>query len=238
MAHLRLAFCGISLVVCMAFASAGPAAAIEIVNSSFEAPLLRAGVRHNIPSDGPIPGWSLYDPNGLFVAELPIADVGTFEEQLLDKSGHRFYARAPDGGAIAYTYMITHLGAEFGLQQALVEVITPNTRYTLEVMVGNTPSMDERVDYTGFPGYRVELLAGSIVVASDDNSLSIAEGDFEAVLLEYTASTGDPLSGQALTVRLVNLNRGDGIEVDFDTLTLEAETVPPADTPPPLLVAF
>lgn len=56
-----------------------------------------------------------------------------------------------------------------------------NTAYTLQVGVGNIGSgtaLDGQVfNISGFPGYRVDLLAGGAVIASDNHSLAGSIGD-------------------------------------------------------------
>ena len=117
--------------------------------------------------------------------------------------------------------------------QTLSDTLAANTLYTLRVLVGNIAS-GVSVDTTyfnldGFPGYRIDLLAGGSVLASDNNSLAgaIPEGEFRESTVSYL-SGGSVTPGQALGIRLVNLNVVDPLfpgadwEVDFDNVRLEA----------------
>jgi len=87
----------------------------------------------------------------------------------------------------------------------------------------------------GFPDYRVDLLAGGQVIASDNSSLAntIPEGAFATSTLQFTTDTHHPLLGQALGIRLVNLNSIDplfpnsDLEIDFDNVRLSATAVVP-----------
>jgi hypothetical protein len=74
--------------------------------------------------------------------------------------------------------------------------------------------------------YRIDLLAGSTVLASD-SSQSIAPDEWKTSTVTYTTQPGDPL-GQPLEIRLVNLaTPGEGAEVDFDNVRLDASAVVP-----------
>jgi hypothetical protein len=122
-----------------------------------------------------------------------------------------------------------------GLTQVLDDVLAPNAIYTLNVQVGNIASGQGPppcdvfgfFDLDGFPGYRVQLLAGGAVIAQDDNSLAgaIPEGEFRLSTIRATAGAAHPQLGLPLEVRLINLNMAQspqdpGIEVDFDDVRL------------------
>ena len=92
----------------------------------------------------------------------------------------------------------------------------------------------------GFPGYRVDLLAGGEVIAGDNNSLAgtIPEGEFRLTTVTFTTGASHARLGEALGIRLVNLNVTDAafpgadLEVDFDAVQLSAVVVPlPAIAP-------
>jgi len=113
---------------------------------------------------------------------------------------------------------------EAGLRQTLGDTLQLTTEYTLSVGVGNfAPSGPW--NFTAFPGYGVELLAGSTVLAMDNNTLTPGEGIFQTITVTFTTGASHPNSGQALAIRLVSLN-GPGVEVNFDNVTLNAVTVP------------
>ena len=76
---------------------------------------------------------------------------------------------------------------------------------------------------SGFPGYRVDLLAGGEVIAQDENSLagSIDDGKFGTSTVPFITGSTHPQLGQALSIRLVNLNQVDPM------FPGSAEVVPP-----------
>ncbi len=121
-----------------------------------------------------------------------------------------------------------------GFAQVLSTTLTASTRYTLTVEVGNTDY------YAGFPGYRVELLAGGTLaltegvypgevtggtlLVADNNLTPPAEDTFVTVTLSYTAGPTHPLLGQPLQIRLLNLG-APGEEVEFDAVSLTSLAV-------------
>lgn len=141
---------------------------------------------------------------------------------------------APDGDNVGVVFLINNFNpTPGGLQQTLGSTLQLSTRYTLSVEVGNFAPSGSEFNFTGFPGYRVELLAGGVVIASDDNTLAPAEGIFLTSTVTYTTGTSDPLAGQSLGIRLLNLNQSSvspanasGIEVNFDDVRLDATAVP------------
>ena len=86
-----------------------------------------------------------------------------------------------------------------------------------------------------FPGYRVDLLGGGVVIAQDDNTLTIPEGEFATATVSLSVGDTHPQLGQALGIRLVSLNEIPGgftqqtspdLEVDFDDVQLSATAIP------------
>jgi hypothetical protein len=153
-----------------------------------------------------------------------------------------FPAGATDGirVAIAFNFEPTGDGGEYGLQQTLVATLEANTNYTLSVDIGNIATGIAQSGQTffldGFPGYRVELLAGGTVIAMDDNSLagSIPEGEFRTSEITFNPGSTHAQLGQPLGIRLINLNQsagvpaGNDLEVDFDNVRLTSS----ANSPP------
>lgn len=188
---------------------------VQIVNPGFEADPIPNGQF----DDQVVPmGWSIYDPIGIM--EAMRNTVG-----LLNPTGTVLYPEgAPEGSNVAFVFLWNkETTAVAGLSQVLSHAIVANAQYTLRLKVGNIAAEDAPVKYEldGFPGYRVELAAGGTVVASDDNTLSPAEGTFEQSTVTFTTGAADPFIGQPLEIRLLNLNGEAGIEVNFDELELE-----------------
>ncbi len=220
------------------------AAPVTITNPGFEAQVHGP----NSFTFGAPTGWSAYN-TGAVVGD----SVGT-----LNPAGTTYFLPGQWGGAnvaIAYIQAGGTSGIEFGIQQQLAATLAMDTIYTLSVEVGNIASGTSDLgngpiffDLDGFPGYRIDLLAGGTLLASDDNSLasggsSIPEGEFRTSSLVYDSSGADPLLiGEPLTIALINLNNPDPLdlnadrEVDFDDVSLDAS---PAVIPvPPALLLF
>jgi hapalindole H/12-epi-hapalindole U/12-epi-fischerindole U synthase len=203
---------------------------IAVVNHGFEANFvgenLFAGV---VPA-----GWSVWDPAG--IVDQVVDAVG-----VLNPTSSTFYpGGAPEGTIISIVYLSQDRGTNrpVGLSQTLGATLQANTRYSLRVQVGNiasgiaAPPFDVFFDLDGFPGYRIELLAGGQVVAQDDNTMfaTIPEGEFRESVVVVEIAEDDPRLGLALGIRLVNLNMpgtaaAPGIEVNFDDVRLDAEPI-------------
>lgn len=176
-------------------------------------------------------GWTLYDPNNL-------VNQSTVYTGTLQPNGVEFFpVTAPEGSRVAILYNSGSKGAgEYGYVQTLADTLQPNTQYTLTVQVGNITSgtSQDNTDYdlSNFPGYRVDLLANGLALASDNNLLSIAEGTWATSTVTFTTGAGvTPL--QNLGIRLVSLNSTTGIpdnEVDFDQVSLSATAIPEPGT--------
>lgn len=201
-------------------------AALTIINPGFEAnPVATNCFQGFVPT-----GWSIYDPNGIFDGANDA--VGGLNTQ---PGGPYFVDGAPEGEHVALVFLQGDIGGgPMGLTQTLAGVLEADT-YTLTVQVGNIASGQGPppcdvfgfFDLDGFPGYRVQLLAGGVVIAEDNNSLAgtIPEGEFRPSNLQVTIPAGHPQLGAALAIRLINLNTVDspmdpGIEVDFDDVRL------------------
>lgn len=190
---------------------------------------------------GPLSGWDLYDPDGVtgggaggtfFIGTLTPFETspGVYAN---------FPAGAPEGQRVGIAFNFAgSQGSEYGFQQTLAATLAANTTYTLSVGIGNIASATAMsgtfFELSGFPGYRVDLLAGGQVIAQDDNTLAgtIPDGEFATSTVQFTTGAAHALLGQALGIRLVNLNTVDpafplsDLEVDFDAVTLDASPVP------------
>ena len=193
---------------------------IPIKNAGFEEPQLENGTF----TFGDVPGWEVYDPNHL-IPSNPNAETSNYD--VLDPTPEYFTSEAPEGENVADIYLSQPPGSGIvGLTQTLDSLLTANTEYTLQVDVGNIGGIYIGIDLSGFPGYRVELLAGDTVLASDDNSLFIADKTFETSTVKFTATDSNPYLGQNLGIRLVNILEGPGLVNNFDDVRLTAQTLP------------
>jgi len=101
------------------------------------------------------------------------------------------------------------------ISQTLPSLLTVNTSYTLQVDVG------DRLDLP-FPGYAVQLFAGSTLLAQE--SSLVPNNGFLTSTVSFTALPGNVAIGQAIQIRLVS----NGVQVNFDNVRLDATAVPAA----------
>ena len=209
---------------------------INITNPSFEANPVPAG---EFQVFNPL-GWARYDPDGIVNQSNNNAVGG------LNPAGTTFFIDpVPHGNSVALIYLEQRAGtpdpgAIVGLSQTLTgNVLQLNTRYQLQAAVGNIASGSGLgasavfgfADLSGFPGYSVQLLAGGVVVAEDNNTLTIGEGRFATSTVELLVGNSHARAGQTLGIRLLNLNATGNLverarEVDFDAVSLFASAVP------------
>jgi len=228
-------------------AAAVEAAPLDIVNAGFESPYFvpGGGSNNNVTPDGsvlpgafpvgdPPTGWTLYVPGAMPAA----AYVGI----LNPTAGTFFPAGAPEGSNVLLLYVDDPAGGPaYGVEQVLTSALAPLTRYTLTVEVGNiasgsgvNPPVTSFFGIEGFPGYQVQLLAGGSLLAQDDSTLAPGEGEWATSTIVFESGASHAELGQALRIRLLNLNRPatmtvpaqNGVEVDFDHVRLDATAVP------------
>jgi len=189
---------------------------------------------------GGMVGWSVsnpFSPGGeMFIGSLDPEFSGT----------EWFSEPTPEGDRVLLLYYRHQEGdfgikrpQEFGVEQELDETLQAGMVYTLQVDVGNIQS-GGIYDLDGFPGYRVQLLAGGHCLAEDVSSLTIHEGEWEASTVVFQVPDSHDLIGEPLGIRLVNINpnayfiesaTGES-EVDFDNVRLdESAAGPPQFTP-------
>ncbi len=206
--------------MCLALCAAANAASISISNPGFETPVTAPATFTGNTNAAPA-GWAVYntgDTNGFrYFGVWNPSTTNSFTEG------------APGGANVGVVFLLNDFNiAEAGLRQTLGDTLQLSTQYTLTVEVGNFAPEDSPTptfDFEGFPGYRVELLAGGVVIATDDNTLAPGEGEFLTSTVTLTTGLSHANAGQALGIRLVNLN-GEGIEVNFDDVRLDATAVP------------
>lgn len=120
----------------------------------------------------------------------------------------QFPGGVPEGQNIAYS-------SGGSLSETLSNVLAANTTYTLTVWVG------DRQD-TAFPGYHVQLLAGSTTLSECATCVTPQNGSFALVTLTYTAGASDPHLGQPLGIVLDS----DGLQTGWDDVQLNAVPEP------------
>jgi hypothetical protein len=216
----------LSLFALAATVAAATAEPIPLVNPSFEA--------QNAPP-GQFVGGTNFATTGWSVYNTIAPNTQRYFGIVNPTSTQLYLDPAPDGANVGVVFLQNTTGlAEAGLQQTTTATLQPNSRYTLRVDVGNmafdpNPPQNQ-FNFNGFPGYRIDLLAGTTVIASDNNTLLPDEGRFLLSTVNFETGPTHAQLDQLLTIRLVNLN-GPGIEVNFDRVRFDV--VP---TPEPALV--
>jgi hapalindole biogenesis HpiC1 cyclase-like protein/PEP-CTERM motif-containing protein len=199
-------------------ASTALATPITITNASFEAVLLADGgfTREDFSAD-PIPGW-VVTPDGA-------ADGGTY-----DPTTVQYPSGVPDGENVAFSSNFPGGSLSIAtISQVLAATLAGNTLYTLNIDVG------DRTD-TNFGGYLIEFLAGSTVLASDNNSLLPSSGFLTSTVTFQTGASPSEL-GQSLQIRMRMLNANTGgpaNQVNFDNVRLDGTLVDVTAVPEPV----
>jgi len=213
--------------------TASAAQPVAINNPGFESnPIADGTFAVFVPSS-----WQLYDPQG--IVNQTTNAVGVIRPNIPQAF---FPSGATEGSQAALVFLAGPVNAPVGIQQTLAATLQANTRYDLSVDIGNIDSGTSlpgsadggNVFYNlkGFPGYRIEVLAGGTLLASDTSSTgTIPEGQWRTSTLSVATSASPAELGQPLTIRLINLDTPGtpaepAIEVDFDNVRLMATPVP------------
>jgi hypothetical protein len=173
---------------------------IPVPNAGFEDPVL--------DEDGwtwlDVPGWTWMGGEGPGIWHVTSAD---FDPVV-----------APEGQNVLYTE--NAVGDAGGVTQVLTETFAANTDYTLTVEVGNS-------NYYYFAGYSVQLLAGGVVIAEDNDTLWPEYYKWATSTVHYSYDSADAaLVGQPLEIRLLTLALDkdnppeNTVGVEFDNVTL------------------
>lgn len=195
---------------------------LTISNHSFEFPAIPSN-SFNVASAPP--GWVSYGS-----INNNNRSVG-----VLDPAGSTLYAGpVPHGENVGVTFLMdnpanqtNYAGSEAGLRQTLTATLQTKRRYTLRVEVGNIANdVNAPFAFAGFPNYRIDLMAGANVLASDNNTLLPGEGLFLSSTVAVNVAASNPFGGQQLGIRLVNLNNAPGIEVNWDNVRLAHGPIP------------
>jgi hypothetical protein len=194
---------------------------LTISNHSFEFPAIPT---NSFSVSAPPPGWANYGS----------INANNRSTGVLDPAGSALYAVAPPHGEnVGVIFLMdnpnnqtNYASSEAGLRQTLTATLQTRRRYTLRVEVGNIANdVNAPFAFAGFPNYRIDLLAGTNVLASDLNTLLPGEGRFLTSTVTVAIAASHPFAGQPLGIRLVNLNSAPGIEVNWDNVRLESSPV-------------
>jgi len=129
--------------------------AISIVNAGFETPALDDGTYTDSPSAWTGGSYEVANP-GVWVVGDPFS--GAYNPTAEDG----YDGVAPEGENLAYT--TSGAGYDKGMSQVLSATLEANTKYDLSALVGNPYLFNGS---TATANYRIELLAGGVLLASD-----------------------------------------------------------------------
>jgi len=196
--------------------------AVTIVNPGFENPVLADGTSTSTP-----PGWTdgYYDLTAPGVWVVGDADAGAYNPA----AGADYGGVAPEGDNLMYA--TSGAGKDSGMSQVLSATLQANTQYDLSALVGN-PFLFNGSTTTG--DYRIELLAGGVVLASDTGASPADDTTWTTASLTYNSGASPAQLGEALEIRLLAVDFTDGKGVDFDDVWLTAE----GPTPDPYSVTL
>jgi hypothetical protein len=167
---------------------------LSIDNASFEDPVRFTGTGAKGSWAPTVPEWN-----------ESTSGIGVFEPTSAVLDG------VPEGTQTAY------LNQGF-LEQFIPSSLTPHTRYSLSVAVGN------RYDHL-LSDFKVSLMAGNSELAFfEGDDADVDEGQFRYFDLSFLALPDDPLLGEQLGIRLANI--GGSPQVNFDDVSLDAQAVP------------
>jgi len=184
---------------------------ISIDNAGFETPVLADGAATSTP-----PAWT----DGYYnVAEPGVWVVGDAEAGAYNPvAGADYNGVAPEGKNVMYA--TSGVGFDRGMSQVLSAKLEANTQYILSALVGN-PFLFNGSTAAG--NYRIELLAGGVLLKSDTGASPANDKTWKTASLTYDSGAGPVQLGQALAIRLVAVNFTNGKGVDFDDVKLTAE---------------
>jgi hypothetical protein len=209
------------MLVAAALALAAPARAatpVTVANPGFEDPVLADGA-----SQTTVPGWSSgrYDVSnpGVWIAGATgtgVQNVSTAEYT----SG-----LAAEGQNMAFATSAT--GFDSGLGQVLAATLQPGADYALTVKIGNPFLLNGGLA----PDYRIELLAGGVLLASTPGSPLGDDSDFVTATINFNSAAAAPAQlGQPLEIRLLAIDAAGG-RVDFDDVQLTLSLANPVADP-------
>jgi hypothetical protein len=201
--------------------------------------LIDGRFEHNQINDGswdskPDPSWI----DGQYVLGIPgVWEVVSSGAGVQDPDTEDWTSGSPYEGEncmIASSYV----GEDSGLSQILSSTLEADTDYQISLMVGN-PFSNMAIDPTGAAGnYRVELVAGGVVVDSVSGPAPANDTWAAATTLSYNSGAAPAQLGQTLEIRILAEAYGgsdgitDGIDLCFDDVKFTINGALTHMTPP------
>jgi len=187
---------------------------IPVANAGFETPVLTDGGEASDPPNWADGYYDLANPTEWVVDE---ALAGVYNPD----ASMGYGGVVPEGENVAYT--TASPSRDRGLSQVLSASLEANTRYELSVLVGN-PFLFNGSTTTA--NYRVELLAGGVLLASDTGPSPINDQTWKTATVVYDSGEEPAQLGEPLEIRLIAVNYTEGKGVDFDDVQLVAKSPP------------
>jgi len=184
---------------------------ISVGNAGFESPVLTDGFEESNP-----PSWT----DGYYETANPTVWVaGEAEAGVYNPDASMGYGGvAPEGQNVGYT--TASPDRDKGMSQVLSATLEANTRYELSVLVGNPFLFNES---TRAGDYRVELLAGGVLLASDTGPSPADDTTWKTATVVYNSGEEPEQLGEPLEIRLLAVAYTERKGVDFDDVKLSAE---------------
>ena len=191
-----------------------------VAHSGFEDPVLADGDWTYTPT-GWLEGWyGLADGYPDWPAEEWGAGITNPDPS------YGYEGIAPEGENVAF--VTSDAGYDDGLAQLLPYTLQADSTYELSALVGNpSPYNFATNGSTATCDYRIELVAGGVVVAST-NDKGLGEGDpsptddtyWTTASLTFTPGSSHPQLGKQLEIRLIAVDFDYGYELNFDDVQL------------------
>jgi hypothetical protein len=125
--------------------------------------------------------------------------------------------------------------ADRGLFQILSATLEADTDYEITLVVGNYLHNITEGNPTGAVGnYRVELVAGGVLIASVSGASPAVNGTWEPASLSFTSGANPAQLGETLEIRILAeaYDGFDGADICFDAVTFTIGGVATHVTPP------
>jgi formylglycine-generating enzyme required for sulfatase activity len=176
---------------------------IAVSNPSFEATPLADGQF----KAAPIPGWTTGTGDPAGVQNWTDKQYAGADD---DSSGSP-HSSIPDGRNSA-------ISRGPAISQILSETLEANVRYELSIAIGH------RADNARFPeSYRIQLAAGGVVLAEDNNTLKPRPGEWLTSTVSYMVDNSHPQLGKPLEIRILTSNDTTGtgrVQANYDHVRL------------------
>lgn len=194
---------------------------VVISNPSFETPALPDGAL--APGPGTVGDWLFAGTANTFVGIFD-PPAGSYPDAAGDGP-----PSGADGANVAYLFNDGGPAEAVSASQVLAEPLRADMEYLLTVAIGRFLP-DQPYSFSTYGGYRVELLAGSTVIASDSDTIQPVTGSFSDASATVIANSVDPLLlGQALTINLTISSTEEDRSTHFDLVRLIRRSLLPGD---------